>query len=372
MLFAIECGAATVELPSGIARYVIQLTQGFSQAAQADPSLAFEWLYPVSRKAGAKILPCSPQLRPKAYSRSVFNPLFVAGYKPDVLMATRPTYPRGIRAPLVATIHDLHPVQGVNLVPDSRSRLRDTAALKRQCAEAHRLIAISEHSARDLRALLDVPAERIRVVLQGLDPVFANWPGAAATPIPAGLPKRPFFLMSAEQRPSKNFARMLKAFAASGMARNHDLAITGAGSEAARAALHAVAEECGIARQVVVLGFRPYAELPAIYAQASGLLFASLAEGFGYPIIEAMSVGTPVLTSTTTSCPEVAGGHAVLVEPESVEAIAAGIPKLLSFSAAQITAAEAHARSFTLHRTVMQTLEVLREAAGKAAPVGRA
>ena len=85
------------------------------------------------------------------------------------------------------------------------------------------------------------------------------------------------------------------------------------------AALQSIAAAGGVAERIHLLGYRPYAELPAIFAQSAGLLFASLNEGFGLPIIEAMAMEVPVLTSTVTSCPETAGGHAVLVDPMSVE-----------------------------------------------------
>jgi len=81
--------------------------------------------------------------------------------------------------------------------------------------------------------------------------------------------------------------------------------------------------------QVILPGYIPNTNLPALYEMSSLFLYPSLRESFGIPVLEAMACGTPVVTSTVTSMPEVAGGAAVLVDPSSPEAIADGIRKAL-------------------------------------------
>ena len=94
-----------------------------------------------------------------------------------------------------------------------------------------------------------------------------------------------------------------------------------------------------------------------------GLLYPSLLEGFGLPILEAMACRTPVLTSARAGTEEIAGGHAILVEPEQPEAIAEGIDRLAGVSQDSLVAAARYARTFTWKRTAEQTLAVYRSIA---------
>lgn len=359
MRVAIDCGPAASEKPSGIGRYAQLLMDGF--AARATAKDRFDFLYPASKLALTGTFPEAPHVRKRPYSRGWLAPLYGLGSGADVLLTTQPFKPALPGVPVVSTIHDLHLLHGIN--PDSASKAgrREAKALRALVAHSRRLIAISRHVRDDLIATLAVDPARIRVVPQALDRHFQIDPAAARAASIAGLPSRPYFLLSSENRPSKNFARMLEAYMRSGMAASHDLAVTGAASGAAGAALQSIAAAGGVAERIHLLGYRPYAELPAIFAQSAGLLFASLNEGFGLPIIEAMAMEVPVLTSTVTSCPETAGGHAVLVDPMSVEDIAAGIRKLPDVDADRRAAARRYAAAFTPEATTAATLAVLRE-----------
>jgi glycosyltransferase involved in cell wall biosynthesis len=99
-----------------------------------------------------------------------------------------------------------------------------------------------------------------------------------------------------------------------------------------------------------------------LYGEAAGLLFPSLVEGFGLPIVEAMACGTPVLTSSRGGCAEIAGGHATLVDPESIDAIAEGIDRLPATTGESRRDAARYASGFTWRRTAQQTLAVYRAA----------
>jgi glycosyltransferase involved in cell wall biosynthesis len=102
--------------------------------------------------------------------------------------------------------------------------------------------------------------------------------------------------------------------------------------------------------------------LPCLYAGALALIYPSLYEGFGLPPLEAMACGTPVITSNTTSLPEVVGDAAVLVDPQDVESIAIGLRQVLSSSSVRSVLRErglVRARAFTWERTAEQTLELL-------------
>jgi glycosyltransferase involved in cell wall biosynthesis len=118
--------------------------------------------------------------------------------------------------------------------------------------------------------------------------------------------------------------------------------------------------QCGLSKQVQLLGYVPDEDLPALYAGAGCFVFPTLYEGFGMPILEAMASGTPVLTSTTGAAPEISDGLAVHVNPYDVEAIADGIDRALETPAATIAQAREHAKTFTWERCASQTLAVYR------------
>jgi glycosyltransferase involved in cell wall biosynthesis len=125
-------------------------------------------------------------------------------------------------------------------------------------------------------------------------------------------------------------------------------------------------ERLGLNDAVVLPGFTDDADMPAIYGAADLLAFPSLYEGFGLPVLEAMSCGCPVLTSSASSLPEVAGDAAVLVDPESADAISAGLERLLTDAALRVRLVEAglrRAAAFSWSRAAAEHLALYREVA---------
>jgi len=119
--------------------------------------------------------------------------------------------------------------------------------------------------------------------------------------------------------------------------------------------------------RVRLLGYVADSDVAALYSGALAFVFPSLYEGFGFPVLEAMQCGTPVLCANTSSLPEVAGDAALLVNPLDVEQIADGIQRLVSDAAlrsALIARGRAHAATFTWRRAAQQTFQALCEAAG--------
>ena len=137
-------------------------------------------------------------------------------------------------------------------------------------------------------------------------------------------PGYPYLLSVSNRKPHKNEPRLLAAFASANIDPSIRLVMTGKPTEE----LLSQAKALGILGRLEFSGRVEESELPGLYRGALGLLFPSLYEGFGLPVIEAMSCGIPVLTSNTTSLPEVAGDAALLVDPDSVESITLGIDAL--------------------------------------------
>ena len=139
-----------------------------------------------------------------------------------------------------------------------------------------------------------------------------------------GLPF-PYLLCVSNRKRHKNEFRVVEAFARARLAAEIRLVFTGKPTRTRR--VHRTAR---VTSRVHFTGVVPEVKLPSLYRGAEALIFPSLYEGFGLPFVEAMACGTPVLTSNITAMPEVAGGAALLVDPTSVEQIAAATGKIVN------------------------------------------
>jgi glycosyltransferase involved in cell wall biosynthesis len=268
----------------------------------------------------------------------------------------------------VVTIHDATPIR----MPETFGRVRGRykGLMTRLSAHsASRIITVSRATRDDLSALLGVPERRTSVVYSGLDPVFrpVRDPATlAAVRARYGLPPR-FLIYLGRIEPRKNVDRLLRGYA---LARERfgvqiPLVLVGKPSWLYTDTLHLPAQ-LGIAEHVLLTDYLPQADLPAVYSQAEALVFATLYEGFGLPLLEAMACGTPVITSNVSSMPEVVGDVGLLVDPLSVEQIAGAIARVLEDQALRARLREAgpeRARHFTWERAAQETVAVYEEAA---------
>jgi glycosyltransferase involved in cell wall biosynthesis len=236
----------------------------------------------------------------------------------------------------VATLYDLIPLR----LPDWRRHgRRPLAALAYQrrvnmVRDADHVVAISEATKHDARELLGIPAERISVVYPALDPARAHLPTreqVIAAHSELGV-QEPYFLTVASSERHKNLLRVLEAFAAfrdrvpEGRAFHLYLAGTWMGGGERR--LRRVIDRLRLGPAVRHLPWVPTDQMAALYHGATALVFPSLVEGFGLPVLEAMACGTPVITSNRSSLPEVAGDAAVYVNPEDAGEIGAALVSL--------------------------------------------
>jgi len=183
-------------------------------------------------------------------------------------------------------------------------------------------IAVSDFTAQRMHKLLNIPMNKIRVIKEGVEDIFTT----AKSKKTLELVKEkyninlPFFFYSGSLSPRKNILNVLNAF---DMVKNklpHNLYLTGGYSWRDKV-VHKYIEE-KLANRVIKLGFVPDEDLVALYNLADCYLYPSLYEGFGLPILEAQACDCPVITSTESSCPEIAGEGALLVDPLSVQQIA--------------------------------------------------
>jgi glycosyltransferase involved in cell wall biosynthesis len=234
---------------------------------------------------------------------------------------------------------------------------------------ADRVIALTRSGADDIVEHLRVPRDRIDVIGLG----YGSGARVAPTPAPRlraalRIGEGPVVLNVAAKKAHKNLMRLVEAMPA--IRRDHPaarLVMPGAPTPY-EDELRGRARALGIADAVVLPGFVDQADLEGLYALAECFAFPSINEGFGLPLLEAMARGVPVVTTTTSAMPEVAGDAAVLVDPQSVEAIAGGVSAVLGDDALRrrlVAAGRERLERFTWERCAHETLASLARAAGE-------
>jgi glycosyltransferase involved in cell wall biosynthesis len=221
-------------------------------------------------------------------------------------------------APFIFTIHDLSHIRCLeNSGP--AIRLYYATIMKRACHRATKILTVSEFTRTQIIEWSGVPPEKVFNVGCGVDPAFQ--PEGEKYPLPF-----PYLLCVSNRKRHKNEFRTVEAFAKSGLAREMKLVFTGN----ATIDLTRCIDQNQIGSAVKFLGPVPEEKLPSLYRGATALIFASLYEGFGLPLLEAMACGTPVVTSNVTAMPETAGDAALLLHPTSVDEIASAMIRVVT------------------------------------------
>jgi len=262
----------------------------------------------------------------------------------------------------VVTIHDLghHYFPEAHTVAQRRYLEWSTRFAVRHAA---RLIAVSQATKDDLLKLYGAEARKVTVVHHGVDnePGSPSQPASHVTePLAARLSLPPRYIIAiGTVQPRKNYARLIAAYASLGLARD-EMALLIMGKPGWHyAEIEAQAAQAG----VILAGHVSDEDKAALLAGAYAL--PSLYEGFGMPILEAQAAGVPVISSSTSSCPEVAGEGALLVDPLDTQAIAQALRRLLTDEALRrdlIAKGFANAAKFSWARCARETLAVLEAA----------
>ena len=320
--------------------------------------------------AGAFETVVAPPMRYHRFERR-WMPRSCADRKLDLLHSPF-NYGLPTRAPVptVLTLHDaIDPLHHQPRLPLARrwspANLRSRLDLRRSRRSADRIITVSEHAKGDLVTGLHVPAEKITVVHEAADPVFETPVTAAvraAVRSRHGLAK-PYVFYVGGLEGRKNVPFLLRAFAAARLA-DVELALAG-GTAAEGAALSRLANDLGIGDRVRLLGYVPDAELPALYAEATGFVHPSVQEGFGLQLVEAMAVGTPILAARASSLPEILGCGGETFALGDPSELVTRLRRLVgdpAFRADLASRARARARDFSWPRAAAETVAVYRDA----------
>ena len=241
--------------------------------------------------------------------------------------------------PNIYTLHDLVPLRLPYTTLDKKAKY--LRLVKWICSKADHIVTVSENSKRDIVDLLGVDPEKVTNTYEAV----SDSRGAIATSPTTivrreiegtfGLEYKEYFLFFGSIEPKKNIGRMIQGYLTSGVddaarhRRRAGLEVR-ARAPVARSARrsHAAARAAEAAARSCKLEYAPFALLVSLIRGAKAVLFPSLYEGFGLPVLESMTLGTPVLTSNTSSIPEIAGDAALMVDPYDPRAISEAIRAL--------------------------------------------
>jgi glycosyltransferase involved in cell wall biosynthesis len=264
----------------------------------------------------------------------------------------------------VVTIHDLGYLHEREAHPARQRHMLDRSTLW-SSRTATKIIAISEATKRDLIQRYRIEDERIRVIHHGVSASFRRVSDDEIARVRAqyALPAH-YVLFVGTVQPRKNIGRIAAAMKIVEAATlPHKLVVAGKPGWLDDQVEQDITST-GRPDLIQRVGYVPDVDLPALYAGAGAFCFPSLYEGFGLPVLEAMACGTPVVTSTRGSLPEIAGDAALLVEPASVEAIGEALVLVLSDTNLRdtlINAGQERIRQFSWRATASSTLDLLLE-----------
>jgi glycosyltransferase involved in cell wall biosynthesis len=377
MRLAFDLTSVAKEQRGGIATYGWELVRA---VVRAQPQREFVLSVRPNRWFKRKLVGDILQgIRPPVRTRLLLDPIADGSLgRPDVLHAIGIRLPARMKAARVVTVHDTNVFEYPE-ASDERWRQKRQARIRQTLARADLVIAYSEQGRQALAERLNFPADRVRIVPCGVDttrfrPLTSQEVEAVLRRrrlVTAEGSPRPYVLLVGEWSLRKNQAGLIAAFARASRegAIPPSWALVLAGPrDAAAEGVRRLAREAGLADDRVLLpGWVPDEDLPALMCGATIYVCSSLHEGFGLPVLEAQACGAPVLCSDRGGLKETLGGCGVLFDPDDAAAFAAGLARLAGDGALRAELARrGPARvtgSFTWDEVAKRTLAVYGEAA---------
>jgi len=293
----------------------------------------------------------------------------------DLLHCPKSAIPYHAPCPVVVTLHDLIPLKH----PETETfaarlywRLQIPIAARRSTC----IITDSEHARQEILADFNCPEEKVRAIMLGFDAAMLQTRSGAETDailLKYRLPSE-YLLYVGTIQPRKNLATVIEAFYRLKQRTHNDLKLVIVGRKGwLYEQLFVRIKELGLETEIIFTGFVADAELPYIYDRARVFIYLSLFEGFGLPPLEAMACGVPVITSNTTSLPEVVGDAGIALAPTDSDGVAAALEQILTDQKLATRMAQAgrdRARLFSWDAAARETLAIYAAAAGAAARHG--
>ena len=298
----------------------------------------------------------------------VHLPRAVEKYQLDLLHCTCNTAPLRVSVPLVLTLHDIIYLESVSFsgtAYQNFGNLYRRWVVPRIVKNCQKIITVSHYEQKCIRRKLSIKADDIQVVYNAINSSFRVIDEAQCAPYRQQyqLPDR-FILYFANPSPKKNAANTLLAYQHYVAMSEQPLPLVVADTNQPYIdQLLSKLNLTHLTARIQVIDFIPFATLPYVYNLASLFLYPSKRESFGMPILESMACGTPVITSTTSAMPEVAGSAALQANPLDPPVIGQQIYNVLSDQALReelIERGQARASNFTWQRTAHQVLDIYR------------
>lgn len=357
MRIAVDASRTTTARVTGTERYALEIIREIiRQNPSHDITLYFREtpspnLFVADERVTQRIIPFKRAWTHLRFATAIWQ------QRPDVTFVPAHTLPFFFPGRAVVTVHDL----GYKYFPQAhpfRSRLYLDLTTRHSARRASLVLADSQATADDLSRFYGTESDKVRVVYPGvLPPPIIN----EDTRQKYGLPER-YFIFIGTLQPRKNIARIVEAYAQYRHVTENPAGLVLAGREGW---LYDPAWVRGV-EGVQITGYIDENDKGTLLANALALIFPTLYEGFGFPVIEAMHCATPVITSTTSSLPELARDAALLVDPMDVTAIADAMRQLAEDEALRDDLRERgliQAKHFTWERAGQQALLALEEAA---------
>ncbi|MHB8571662.1 MAG: glycosyltransferase family 4 protein [Candidatus Dormibacteria bacterium] len=317
---------------AGMARYARELAlrlplqdQGLRLALYSSRPIDLDGEDPRIRAAGVRV---RPQVRGRLRALSERLPVELLAGTLDLAHAPAGEPPRTLRARSAYTIHDLRFLRDPGHYLDWVRRAMEAQA-RRAARECDLVLCDSEATRAEVLELLDPRPERLRVVHLGVGEEFRPVAAPTARALLPWAPATPFLLHVGLVEERKNLALLLRAYARALRRRPGLAPLVLAGNQGHQAeAVLLERRRLGLTDSVILPGFIPEAQLPALYSLAAGLVYPTLYEGFGLPALEAMACGCPVACSDRGALPEVVGDAALVLDASDEEGWAEAAERL--------------------------------------------
>lgn len=363
---------AAMQVNDGIGRYACELLAEFSRRDSADEFIVLK--NPLTRVSFAldgrfrEIVVAADRF---GAQEQMVLPGLLSSLRLDVFHALHFALPLAYRGAMVMTVHDILPI----LSPWSfgRGGMRNVVAsaylsmVIRASIRRSRLVAVSsDNTLRDVVTHLHADERKLRKAYLGINSAEFT-PPSDAPEVPARLGlTRPFFLTVTNFKPHKNTARLVEAFR---LFRQHtpgtSLAIVGAD---ARGLAQSLGDPRALAAEDIhILGYQDDRTVTALLSRSIAFVYPSLYEGFGFPVVEAMAAGAPVISSTAASLPELGGDAVLYVDPNDARAFVSAMEMVFRDEQLRRTLREKgriQANTFSWRSTAEAMLGMYREAAG--------
>ena len=299
-----------------------------------------------------------------------FN-LQLGSIKPDAYLSLDFSLPGYKNCPRVCMVYDLTPLLLEGAYPE-RFKTRYKMQVAHAIKNADRVITISQSARKDILEYFGVDSQKVEVVYPGFDDnlfTATKDPGTDKKTLDRYGINYPYILFIGALEPKKNIIRLIDAFEKVKKDGRipHRLVIGGKRSWNDAAVFEKITTST-MRSEINYAGYLPNQDLPALMRNADLFIFPSLNEGFGIPPLEAMACGTPVITSTVSSLPEVVADAGILIDPYNVEEMAAVITRVLSsddLRQAMVRKGLERAKLFSWHKAAHDMLEIISEVSGR-------